>query len=127
MKVLLVVAHGSRRESSNNEVRELAKQLAQQTADFDLIDCAFLEIAEPSIPQGLEMQITRGAKEIVVMPYFLAAGRHVVEDIPKEVASIQQSFEHIEIRISPHLGLSQNISGAILELANENDDLNRDN
>lgn len=119
MKSLLIVAHGSRRQSSNDEVRELSRRLAGDRHPFDFVECAFLELADPSIPQGLELCIARGAREVVVMPYFLAAGRHVIEDIPAEVAPIEQKYRDVIIRITPHLGASDFMSGAILGLTGD--------
>ena len=49
MKNLLIVAHGSRREASNEEVRELTLRIKEKSsASFDNITCAFLELAQPS-------------------------------------------------------------------------------
>ena len=119
MKSLLIVAHGSRRQASNDEVRALSEAIAREKTEFELVDCAFLELAEPLIPQGLEHCIERGATEVVVMPYFLAAGRHVVEDIPGEVAPVQEKHPDVKISITSHLGASHHMTGAILGLALE--------
>ena len=49
-KSLLLVAHGSRREASNDEVRALTARVREaDDARFALIDCAFLELAEPAV------------------------------------------------------------------------------
>ena len=81
-KSLLVVAHGSRRQASNDEVRALTERVrAESNERFAAIECAFLELAEPSIPDGLERLIADGAAHITVLPYFLAAGRHVIEEL----------------------------------------------
>jgi sirohydrochlorin ferrochelatase len=117
MKSLLIIAHGSRRQASNDEVRQLSEKIAGETSEFDLVDCAFLELADPSIPQGLENCIERGAREVVVMPYFLAAGRHVAEDIPEEVAPVREKYQDIKISITPHLGASSAMTNAVLKLA----------
>ena len=46
MNALLLVAHGSRREQSNEEVRELAKTLHARCGDrFPVIHAGFLELA----------------------------------------------------------------------------------
>lgn len=117
MKALLVVAHGSRREASNQEVRDLSRRLADSQSQFDFVDSAFLEIAEPSIPAGLERCIERGALEIIILPHFLAAGRHVIEDIPAEVAPVETRYPHVSVRITPHLGASSLMVNAMLDLA----------
>ena len=105
MKCLLVVAHGSRRSRSNDEIRELAVKLANQSGNtYGRIVAAFLEIAEPSIPEGLEKCISEGATEIVVFPYFLSAGRHVIEDIPSEAEKVAVRFPNVRITIADYLG-----------------------
>lgn len=113
---LLLVAHGSRRESSNDEVRALVDQLRQrQRRQFSQIDCAFLELATPSIPEGLRHAIECSASRITVMPYFLVAGRHVVEDIPAEVDSVRQQFPGVKIEITDYFGAQPAVFDVLLQ------------
>lgn len=115
---LLIVAHGSRRQASNDEVRALARQIAhaRHPAIAD-VEVAFLELAEPSIAEGLARCVAKGAKEIVVFPYFLAAGTHVTYDIPEEIAAFRASQPQVKISLTPHLGAAPALSQAILDLA----------
>lgn len=117
MKHLLVVAHGSRRAASNDEVRTLCQQLKQLDNPFVEISCAFLELAEPSIPEGLQALIANGATEIVVMPYFLSAGRHVTADIPAEIEPVKQQSPQVKISIAPYLGAAEQIGAILLKQA----------
>lgn len=115
---LLIVAHGSRREASNEEIRELARTIGQKAgAGYRAVECAFLELAEPSIPDGLRDLIGRGIRHIIVVPYFLSAGRHVAEDIPGEVSLVQGQYPDIDIRIAPYVGVAAGIPGLILAQA----------
>lgn len=119
-KSLLLVAHGSRRAASNQEVMQLADALRSRAGDeFHSVNCAFLELAEPSIPDGIEACIRGGAEEVVVVPYFLSAGRHVVEDVPAEVAGKQQEYPAIPIRIVDYLGASQAVPDLLLDAARQ--------
>ena len=118
MQALLVVAHGSRRTESNDEVRQLTTQLAGKAGDqYPIVRCGFLELAEPSIPDGIEQCIQAGATEVVVLPYFLSAGRHVVTDIPNEVRGRQEAHPQVKIRIAPYLGASGAITDLLLKQA----------
>lgn len=114
-RALLVVAHGSRRETSNDEIRNLAKHLAR-TADsgFGTVSAAFLELAEPSIPEGIERCIQEGASEVIVFPYFLSAGRHVAEDIPAEVRPKQKEHPEVSIIVADYLGVAAGMPAMIL-------------
>ena len=117
MRMLLIIAHGSRREASNEEVRALAARLrAEPGTGFDDVVAAFLEVAAPSIPDGLECCRQRGAREIVVFPHFLAAGRHVVDDIPAAVAAFRQQHPRVAVTVTSHLGLSDLLPRAILRV-----------
>ncbi len=118
MKAFLLIAHGSRVDSSNDEVRRLVSRLeAATTGQFNFFECAFLECAEPSIPQGVQRCIDAGATQVLVLPYFLAAGRHVREDIPAELQKKREEHPGVEIRMCDYFGKSQGVTDLLLELA----------
>ena len=86
MKALLLVAHGSRRKQSNNEVILLADELRNNCSQqYNIVNAAFLELSEVLIPDGIKKCVDEGASSIIVLPYFLNSGRHVIEDIPNIV------------------------------------------
>lgn len=115
-RALVLVAHGSRRESSNEEVRRVAAQLAEVGGQYERVMAAFLELAEPLIPDGVQQCLDAGMEEVVVLPYFLSAGRHVVEDIPAEVAKVNNTTD-ATIRIAPYLGSAQGLATILLALS----------
>ena len=118
MQALVLIAHGSRRKASNQEVMDLASRLQQSASDrYQLIEAGFLELAEPSIPEAIETCIQSGATSIVVVPYFLAAGRHVAEDIPQIVKPVAEQHPQVTIRISEHIGMSDSMTRLILDSA----------
>ncbi len=117
-RALLIAAHGSRRQQSNDEIKRLAAKVEQQVAAaFDWVEHAFLELAEPSIETGIERCVALGAAEVVVLPYFLSAGRHVAEDIPAIISSKQRQHREIEIRLTNYLGAAQIMPTLIMDLA----------
>lgn len=107
MNALLLVAHGSRRPQSNDEVVLLAQRLARRCeGQYGMVHAAFLELAHPLIPEGIRYCAGEGATSVTVLPYFLNSGRHVVEDIPGIVQESMRACPDVEIRIAPHLGAS---------------------
>ncbi|MCB1754666.1 MAG: CbiX/SirB N-terminal domain-containing protein [Gammaproteobacteria bacterium] len=108
MKALLVISHGSRRDESNMEVQRLTDTVRPLVSErFGIVEAAFLELASPLIPDGISLCVSQGAKEILILPYFLAAGRHVAEDIPEIVAASQKRHPDVSMTIAPHLGGSE--------------------
>jgi sirohydrochlorin ferrochelatase len=108
MKALILVAHGSRREQSNHEVVELAEKFGKKcSGQYQIVLAAYLELSQPLIPQGIEKCIQKGASSIIVLPYFLNSGRHVIEDIPNIVNDTMEHHPDVDIKIAPHLGASE--------------------
>lgn len=104
LRSCLIIAHGSRREGSNDEVRSLAALMSSMTDEFEKIECAFLEIAKPTIEESLTKLIARGTAEIIVVPYFLSSGHHVVTDIPELIDQIVKDYPEVIIQVTSHIG-----------------------
>lgn len=82
---VLLVDHGSKRQSSNQRL-ELLKEMYENspnTPSHYTIKAAHMEIAPPSIKDQMEAFYQEGITKIVCHPYFLSPGRHVLEDIPE--------------------------------------------
>ena len=116
MKKILLVAHGSRLKASNHEVVNIAASLTKALpTNHGKVRVAFLELAEPSIPDALQQYIDEGVTHITVLPYFLAAGSHVNNDIPKIIRAIKQENGNIQIDLHPHTGAIKNMTQLLIE------------
>ena len=119
-KALLVAAHGSRKKVSNIEIHQLANNILLKSQVFDIVEACFLEIAKPSIPDGIKSCIEKNASEILIMPYFLAAGMHVIEDIPEIVDKERLKHKGVIIKSLPYFGSSPVIVDILKTLAENN-------
>jgi sirohydrochlorin ferrochelatase len=118
MEALLLIAHGSRRQQSNQEVTELADQLREACdASYEIVHAAFLELASPSIGEGISLCVDDGASRVTLLPYFLNSGRHVVEDIPEIVGQAKIQHPDIDIVVAPHLGASSLMVDLLIDSA----------
>ena len=119
MKALLLIAHGSRRKQSNEEVFALAEKLKNNCADqYNIIHAGFLELADVLIPEGIKKCVDDGATEIIILPYFLNSGTHVVEDIPNIVNETIPHYPDVDIKIAEHLGASDLMMELLITSAN---------
>ena len=100
---LLIVDHGSRRTEANAQLAEVAAHLRRLRPQAVVAE-AHMELAEPSIAQAAARLIADGARDIVVLPYFLSAGRHSQEDIPRLMGEAMAGHPAIPWRIGPPLG-----------------------
>ncbi|MEJ2639557.1 MAG: CbiX/SirB N-terminal domain-containing protein [Desulfosarcinaceae bacterium] len=115
MKALLIAAHGSRQPAANAEIASLSESIAAIAGGgFDRVRCAFLQLTDPLIPDVIAELVAGGADEIVVFPFFIAAGSHVKSDIPDLVAEAREAYPEVVFRVAPHLGASEGIARFIL-------------
>ena len=120
MNVLLVIAHGSRRDESNLEIESLTNKIASfNTKVFDVVMPAFLEFAEPSIVEVIQKCSDIGAKKVTVLPYFLSAGVHITRDIPGEIQKASDQYPKLEIEITNYFGARDEIAEILIKAALE--------
>lgn len=116
----VLLAHGSRRVQSNQEVQQLAAQLEQQLGAP--VAAAFIEQCQPDLASACAALLANGASRIRVLPYLLAAGRHLAEDIPALLAHCRQRWPQLAISCSAHVGGAPLMLTLLADLASHNHD-----
>jgi sirohydrochlorin ferrochelatase len=101
MTGFIVFAHGSRIESANQAVRDVAAKMA--AAGHHTVEAAFLEIGQPDLAGATASLIARGVERIVVIPYFLTLGTHMQRDLPRLAEDASRAHGNIEMRITAPL------------------------
>ncbi len=85
--VLLAVAHGSRDPAAQRCVHELLDQVRGLDPGLD-VRAAFLENADPALPDALSRAVAAaGTAAVVIVPLLLATGYHVSQDIGRAAAA----------------------------------------
>ncbi|MCP5464418.1 MAG: CbiX/SirB N-terminal domain-containing protein [Deltaproteobacteria bacterium] len=94
------LAHGSKKESAN----EFFRQLVAEITNDDSVNVCFLEAGSPNLQDALEFHVKNNAKQIRIIPLFLAPGRHVTEDIPRMIQELRERFEGVELKLETFMG-----------------------
>lgn len=113
---LLLILHGSPREESADPARQMAK-LIQSTGKFRHTAVAFMECNSPTIAEGVHLLAARGANPIVVVPYLLHPGRHLVLDIPNQLREACQQHPGLVVKMADCVGLFPGTTQALLGTA----------
>jgi sirohydrochlorin ferrochelatase len=115
---LLLIAHGSRQEEANADLYHLVGQL-RATGRYDLVEAAFLELAEPDIDEGAARCVARGAGRVILVPYFLSAGVHVRRDLAEARRRLAERYPDVEFRLAEPLGRHPLLAQIVSERAQE--------
>lgn len=99
---ILLIGHGSREESGNQEIRDFVAQWRARRPDWRIEVC-FIEFAPPSLHDGL-LAAAQGARRVLVLPLILNAAGHVKMEIPEAIEHAREHHPGTEFLYGPHLG-----------------------
>ncbi|HEX8322398.1 MAG TPA: CbiX/SirB N-terminal domain-containing protein [Tepidisphaeraceae bacterium] len=103
---IIIVDHGSRRIESNRMLEEVARLFAGRFgSEFGIVEPAHMELCEPSIATAYANAVRRGAKRVVVVPFFLSFGKHWTHDIPSLLNQAAADFPETEYQLVEPLGI----------------------
>jgi len=108
MDAILYICHGSRVQSAVHSAINFVKKVQKQI-NCKIQEISFIELAEPSIYEGLHNCIQQGATSITVLPVLLLSANHAKIDIPKEIVAFQKSFPKVTITLGNPIGVHQNM------------------
>ena len=118
MKAVLLISHGSRFLQAEQEAKGFVEQLKQQ-GDISIAEYAFLEIGHPSIPEGIDICVEKGATEIIILLNFLNAGKHVDEDIPQIIDQARAKYPQITFCVTQPIGQHDQLIELFLNMINK--------
>lgn len=111
---ILLIAHGSRRKQANDDLVELAKQIQSARSGMD-VQIGYLELTEPSIPDGAAACVQNGARRVFLLPYFLSAGTHVANDLEDFCKQFEADYSGVSFSVCQPIGLHPLVSTILLE------------
>lgn len=118
-KGFLVIAHGSRKDEANHQVFTLVRRL-RDYFQSDMFETAFMELASPSIKEGIMTLIKKGMDELIVSPFFLFTGAHYSEDVPGLIRdAIEEADKMIDFKMLKPVGKHPDIFNLVQEILYE--------
>jgi sirohydrochlorin ferrochelatase len=113
---IVVFGHGSSVASANAAVAAVADRAAS-AGGWSLYETAFLECA-PRLGDAVGKLVARGAREVLVLPYFLTLGIHLQRDLPVLVNDLAAKYQ-VAIHVSPPLDGHTGLEKILVDRANE--------
>ncbi len=115
---LLLIAHGSRRSEANADLDFIATGIRER-GRYPVVQVSFLELAEPGIEAGGALCVEQGATDVILLPYFLSPGVHVVEDLTAARNQLSERFPGVRFVLAEPLGRHPLLIDVVEERARE--------
>jgi len=103
---VILIGHGSRVPGSGKDMEKVAGHLAAD-GRYHMVRACYMSRLGPFFPETLERLVNEGAKKVVVIPYFLHSGLHLVLDIPLMIQREAQKYPGVEVVYGKHLGYDE--------------------
>ena len=81
------------------------------------MQCAYLELCEPTLAQAAEALAQRGATHMVVVPMFLGTGKHAREDLPLLVEQLRSLHPSVKFSVQAAIGEDNRMTTLMAEIA----------
>lgn len=99
----ILFAHGSRDPLWRAPMEAVAARMRQR-APLYRVECAYLELCEPSLPSAAASLVANGASRLRVVPMFLGVGKHAREDLPVLMEDLRKAHPGIALELLPAVG-----------------------
>lgn len=112
-QAVLYVGHGSRVKEAQDKVISFMKSCMPLVA-ADIQEICFLELTEPSIEEGFETCVKKGATHIAIVPLLLLTAMHAKLDIPVEIEKVKSRFPQVQVTYGRPIGVNQEVTKAVI-------------
>src|SRR3954466_14597007 len=99
----VLLAHGSSEPEAASELKELCRHLSEARPDRRFTP-AFLN-QEPKLEQAVEALLAQGCNPIRVLPLLVFKGKHLLEDVPRQIAVLRSRHPGLSLELEPHLSI----------------------
>lgn len=113
---IILLAHGSRDPLWRQPIEAVAGHIRARQPGL-AVRCAYMELCEPGLPAALDDLAAQGAACISIVPLFLGAGRHVRDDLPRQVQALALAHPHIDLRLQPPIGEDERVTALMADIA----------
>ncbi len=100
---IILFAHGARDPAWADPFRKI-RRLIEQKRPGTIVELAFLELMEPSLPDTVTKLARAGQRAITIAPLFMAQGGHLKNDLPKILDALRADHPGTTITLLPAVG-----------------------
>ena len=120
-RAVILIGHGSRAAGADDDMERIAAAL--RTKSGGIVETCRMSGRGIPFDEAFESCVRRGAKEIIVLPYFLHFGIHLREDIPEILR--QNAVKHPQVRLvmGRHLGYDDSLVDLVAKRIRESEGL----
>ncbi len=113
---LILFAHGARDPEWALPLQRVKAAIERQRPG-QAVELAFLEFMAPDLPTAAERLLAAGARQVHVLPMFIAQGGHLKRDLPQLIDTLRSTWPGVEFSLAPAVGEHPAVTAAMAQVA----------
>ena len=113
-EAVILLGHGSRIPGAGEGMESVAARMRERLGG-EIIEICYMSKLGPHYPEVFEKCVALGAKKIIVIPYFLHSGLHILQDIPEILEGKARQFPDVELILGNNLGYDDCLVDLVLK------------
>jgi sirohydrochlorin ferrochelatase len=105
-EAVILLGHGSRVPEAGKDMDRVAARLREKYG-FKLVEVCFMSRLGPHFPEVFEKCVNLGASKVLVIPYFLHSGLHLVLDLPEMLQEQVRRFPDVSVQMGRGFGFDE--------------------
>ena len=115
---VIILGHGSRGNRNDTAIKQVVDAI-KMCRSYAIVEYAFLQYVRPTPDEALDRCIRQGAKEILIIPFFMQAGAHVTKDIPAFLDKARTQHPECNIRSTDYVGAHPLMTQIVMDLVDK--------
>lgn len=120
---VIILVHGSRGEKAIVRVPEVLRTIIEGVRTLlcegvEVVGAA-LQFNQPTLEGAVASLVQSEITRIVIMPYFLFPGRHIMEDVPQLVKRLECRYQEVQFILASTLGIDELLIGLVAKRIRE--------
>jgi sirohydrochlorin ferrochelatase len=103
---IILLGHGSRVQDAGKQMEEVSSLLKRKYG-LPVVETCYMSRLGPHLQAVLETVVSGGAKRVIVIPYFLHGGLHILLDIPEMLQEEARKYPEVSIVFGANLGFDE--------------------
>jgi sirohydrochlorin ferrochelatase len=117
-QAIILLGHGSRVTNAGQNMKQVASKL-KEAYGFGSVEYCFMSRLGPHFPETLEKVAAQGETDILVIPYFLHSGLHIILDIPEMLQKEAARYQGVKVSLGGNLGFDDMLVGLVAKRVHE--------
>lgn len=113
-QAIIIIDHGSKSITATEEFDFIVNTVKKKYIN-DHVYGAHMEINSPSLGEIVKQLANTQIKNILVVPYFLFNGRHIIRDIPQMIEELKAQYPAINFKMAGPIGKEEQMADILLK------------